>query len=257
MIMETDTQVSEISNQDNEYSFLEKFSAQELLEWAFKNYGKRAAIGTSLQKTGIVIIDLAVKISNDYRIFFIDTLNHYKETYELLDEVEKFYGIKIERFSPPREDVEKLNREMGQFPYYSRFGRGECCKVRKMIPNEKALETLDVWISGLRADQSAFRQINAGKVEIVYKDERKIIKLNPLFDWSEEQVARYSKEKKLPYNKLYDYKSPYGEIFKEIGCVPCHIPVFPSRSKRAGKFPWETGEKECGIHIDHSDGSGI
>lgn len=254
--MEADIETREISK-ENEYTFLEKFSAEQMLEWAFKNYSKRTAIGTSLQKTGMVIMDLALKISKDYRIFFIDTLNHYKETYLLLDEVEKFYGIKIERFSPAPQDIKKLNKELGQFPYYSRFGRGECCKIRKVIPNEKALETLDVWISGLRADQSAFRQINANKVELVYKDGRKIIKLNPLFDWSEEQVERYIKEHNLLYNKLYDYKSPYGEIYKEIGCVPCHIPVFPSRSKRAGKFPWETGEKECGLHIDQNDGSGI
>ena len=90
--MEAVTETGEIG-QENEYSFLEKFSAEQMLEWAFKNYGKRAAIGTSLQKTGMVIMDLGLKISKDYRIFFVDTLNHYKETYELLDEVEKFYGI--------------------------------------------------------------------------------------------------------------------------------------------------------------------
>jgi len=243
--------------QENKYSFLEKFSPEKMLEWAFKNYGKKAAIGTSLQKTGIVIIDLASKITKDFRVFFIDTLNHFKETYELLDEVEKFYGIKIERFSPDPEEIEKLNKEMGQFPYYSRFGRTECCKIRKVKPNEKALCTLDLWISGLRADQSAYRKLNAHKVELVPREGRTIIKLNPLFDWPEEMVDKYIKEHHLPYNKLYDYKSPYGEIYKEIGCAPCHIPVFSSRNKRAGKFPWESGEKECGIHIDHTDGSGI
>src|SRR3972149_4057529 len=88
------------SGQEKEYSFLEEFSPEKMLEWAFKNHGKKTAIGTSLQKTGIVIIDLASKITKDFRVFFIDTLNHFKETYEILDEVEKFYNIKIERFSP-------------------------------------------------------------------------------------------------------------------------------------------------------------
>jgi len=236
------------------YEFLEELPASKVLEWAFSEFGERAAIGTSLQKTGVAIIDIASKAVDDFRVFFVDTLSHFRETYDLLEEVEKRYNIRIERFKPDTGKLENLQRDLGQFPHYSKFGRSECCKIKKVEPNERALKTLDVWISGLRFDQSDFRKSNARKVEIVEKDTRKILKINPLYDWTEKDIDDYTNEHNLPYNKLYDYKSPYGEVYKVIGCQPCHIPIFPGRHKRAGKFPWECGEKECGIHID---GSGI
>ena len=247
-------QVQKIAEEENKYSFLEKLPTEKMLEWAFRNYGNRCAIGTSLQNTGIVIFDIASKVAKEFRVFFVDTLKHFKETYDLLDEVEKRYNIKIERFCPDPKELEQLNKEIGQFPHYSNIGRHECCRVRKVNPNERALATLDLWISGLRGDQSEFRKANSRKVELVKKGTRFITKLNPLFDWSEAEVNRYIKDNKLPYNKLYDFKSPYGEVYKVIGCAPCHIPIFPARHKRAGKFPWECSEKECGIHFD---GSGI
>lgn len=240
--------------EEDPYSLLEELPAEKLLEWAFINFGKRAAIGTSLQNTGIVTIDLASKITNDFRVFFIDTLKHFKETYDVLDEVEKKYNIRIERFCPDPKELEELSSDMGSHPHYSKFGRSACCQVRKVNPNKRALETLDVWISGVRADQSESRKEKAKKVEVIRRKDRTIIKINPLFDWLECQVEKYIKDNNLPYNKLYDFKSPYGEVYKVIGCEPCHIPIFPTRQKRAGKFPWECGEKECGIHID---GSGI
>lgn len=247
-------QVIKYPDELRKYEFLEEWPASKVLEWIFKEFGKRAVIGTSLQKTGVAIIDIASKAVDDFRVFFVDTLNHFKETYELFDEVEKRYKIKIENFAPDPEKLEQLQRDLGQFPQYSRFGRSECCKIKKVEPNERALKTLDVWISGLRFDQSEFRKANARKVEILKREGRKIIKVNPLYDWTEKDVDDYTKRNDLPYNKLYDYKSPYGEVYKVIGCQSCHIPIFPGRSKRAGKFPWECGEKECGIHID---GSGI
>ncbi|RMF93853.1 MAG: phosphoadenylyl-sulfate reductase [Candidatus Schekmanbacteria bacterium] len=247
-------QVIQYPDELRKYEFLEELPAAKVLEWAFKEYGKRAAIGTSLQKTGTAIIDITSKVVDEFRVYFVDTLCHFKETYELLEEIEKRYNIKIERYTPDKEKLEELQREFGQFPYYSKFGRSRCCRIKKVEPNERALKTLDVWISGLRFDQSEFRKSNARKVEIIEREGRKILKINPLYDWTEKDVDEYIKKNNVPYNKLYDYKSPYGEVYKVIGCQPCHIPIFPTRHKRAGKFPWECGEKECGIHID---GSGI
>lgn len=231
-----------------------RLDGPELIEFAFQTYGKRAAIGTSLQKTGSVIIALASKTGVKYTVFFIDTLCNYDETMDLLHETEKHYRIQIERLTPDPKDIEKLHETFGQFPFYSPFGRAQCCKIRKKLPLLRKLSHLDVWISGLRFEQSDHRKDNAQKVMIVTMGDNEIIKLNPLIDWTDEQINTYINTNKVPYNKLYDHVSPYGERFREIGCKSCHIPIKDDTPKRAGKFPWEDSHKECGLH---TDGSGI
>jgi len=226
---------------------------EELLRYAGETFGDRAAIGTSLQKTGTVMIDMARKLSLPLRVFFIDTLLNHDETYELLGDIEKRYGITIERFSPDGEEIESLNKSVGQYAHF--LARPTCCQVRKAAPLQKALATLDVWISGLRADQSEHRRKEASRAGWTHVAQgRTILKLNPLLDWSAEDVDRYIAENEVPYNKLYDYVSPYGEKYNVIGCRMCHIPVRDEFDPRMGKFPWEQSKRECGLH-DH--GSGI
>jgi phosphoadenosine phosphosulfate reductase len=248
------TKQREIMNRDEFIEKAGRLDGPELIEFAFSTYGKSAAIGTSLQKTGSVILDLASKCGVEYSVFFIDTLCNYDETIDLLHETEKHYGIEIERLTPDPKDIEKLYETFGQFPYYSPFGREQCCETRKKLPLLKKLSGLDVWISGLRSEQSEHRKDNAEKAAVVTMGGAEIIKLNPLIDWSDERIDAYIKTNKIPENKLYAEVSPYGERFKEIGCKPCHIPVKDGAGKRAGKFPWEKSKKECGLH---SGGSGI
>ena len=226
---------------------LAELPAAEMLELAFRRFGARAAIGTSLQKTGVAMIDLASRLGVPYRVFFVDTLLNHDETYELLREVEARYGITIERFAPSGESVEWLYKTLGQHAHY--FNRQLCCRTRKAIPLQQALGTLDVWISGLRADQSGHRSETGLKAEVIKTERgRDVLKLNPLLDWTEQQVDEYTKANGLPHNKLYDYVSEYGERYQVIGCKHCHVPIKDDFEKRMGKFPWEQGSKECGIH---------
>ncbi len=233
---------------------LQQLDPSDLLGYAFENYPGRAAIGTSGQKTGVVIIDLAARRGVDFRVFFVDTEKNHPETYELFDRIERRYGIEVERFGPRPEDVEALQKQFGSKPWF--FSRQSCCHVRKVLPLQRALQTLDVWISGLRSDQSEHRDENARTVSwSTTHDGRKILKINPLLGWTDEDIDRYIRQNDVPYNKLYDYVSPYGETYQVIGCVPCHIPTKPEWGKRMGKWPWEQGgKKECGLH---DQGSGI
>ncbi len=231
---------------------LDAMDTDALLRYAFEQFGPRAAIGTSLQKTGVVMIDIASRLDLDFRVFFIDTLLNHDETYELLAQVEQRYGITIERFAPDSEDIESLNRTAGQWAHF--LARTSCCHARKRVPLNHALATLDVWISGLRADQSAHRQDEARKASWARDNAgREILKLNPLLGWDAQDVERYTKENDLPYNALYDFVSPYGERYHVIGCKACHIPTRDDLDPRTGKFPWEQGGKECGLH-DHGGG---
>jgi phosphoadenosine phosphosulfate reductase len=241
-------------NRDDFINKAQSLEEQELIAFGFEVYGKRAAIGTSLQKTGSVIIDLASRSGVDFHVFFVDTLFNYDETMEFFDQTQRRYGITIDRLTPDPEDIEDLYKNYGQYPFFSSMGRLRCCEIRKRFPLLKKLQDLDVWISGLRSDQSDRRQSSAEKVAVVKMGGREVIKINPLVDWTQEQIDAYIKDNGVPYNKLYDYESPYGEKFREIGCKPCHIPVKDDAPKRAGKWPWEQSHKECGLHID---GDGI
>ena len=226
---------------------LTSLNAEGLLQFAFETFGDRLAVGTSLQKTGVVIIDIAHRLGLPIRVFFIDTLMNNPETYELLEEVQQRYGIAIERYAPDPDDIEALYGSVGQYAHF--LARPSCCRVRKWLPLQRALATLDGWVAGLRADQSDHRGDTAAKVAWVTDEHgRKILKVNPLFDWTTEAVDAYTRDNGLPMNRLYDYVSAYGERYAVIGCACCHIPVREGMPARTGKFPWEQSKKECGLH---------
>ena len=232
---------------------LNAMQAAELLEYAFRQGQGGAAIGTSLQKSGVVLIDLASRLGVPYRVFYIDTQLDYPETYELFDRVQKRYGIEIERYLPDPAETEALRRQLGQWEHY--FDRRACCDVRKVRPLKRAQQTLDVWLAGLRSDQSGWRSNTAEKATWVSgPGGRRILKLNPLYDWTVEQVDAYIRDRDVPCNRLYDRVTAYGERFTVISCQRCHIPVKEHLDRRAGKWPWEAGvKKECGLH-EHGGG---
>jgi phosphoadenosine phosphosulfate reductase len=138
---------------------LNSMSAEELIKWAFSNFVERAAIGTSFQLTGSVIVDLASRHFKKFRVFTVDTLRLHTETYDAIDAFEKHYGVKVERFLPDEEQVKRMVDRFGEYLFFTDKAKQEhCCYVRKVEPNKRALKTLDVWIIGLRKDQSAYRK---------------------------------------------------------------------------------------------------
>lgn len=237
--------LSEINN-DFIKSTLSDMNAEELLKWSFDNFADRVAVGTSFQLTGTVIVDMALNISKDFRIFTVDTLRLHDETYKAISDVEKKYGIEVEKFTPDKSKVEDMVNRFGEFLFFDSKARQEyCCEIRKVEPNKRALETLDVWISGIRGDQSASRA-NTKKAELLKIDDRKILKINPLIDWTESQVKEYIKKNNLPYNSLFD------KGFDSIGCVICSTPLNEGEAPRSGRWRWqnlEENNKECGIHL--------
>src|SRR6185437_15963993 len=129
-----------------------------LLAELHRRFGARLAIGTSGQLTGCALIDLAVRSGFKPRVFINDTRRLFPETYELLDALEKRYGLTIERFTPPEPELKAMVAQYCEYLFFDSKERQElCCRVRKVLPNEKALDTLDAWVTGLRADQSKAR----------------------------------------------------------------------------------------------------
>jgi phosphoadenosine phosphosulfate reductase len=205
------------------------------------DYPGKVVFTTSFGYEDQVITDIIFSDNLQVQVVTLDTGRMFEETYKVFRSTVEKYGKKIKVFFPPSEKVEKLMTEKGPFSFYESVeNRKECCFIRKVIPLKRALEDNEIWITGLRADQSANRSaIN----EFEWDEANRMIKYNPLIDWNLEQVKEYVKKKHVPYNVLHD------KGFVSIGCEPCTRAIKPGEDFRAGRWWWEqnTG-KECGLH---------
>lgn len=223
-------------------SRLDSSSAEEVLSWALDEYHPRIAISSSFQAESMVIIDLATKVRRDVRIFTIDTGRLPQETHTLIDDIRHRYDIKVDVIHPDHERVQAMVRQHGMnlFQRHQTL-RMLCCHIRKVEPLQRALADLDGWITGLRRDQAETRA-DVGKVEIDETHGGRV-KVNPIADWTKDQVWDYIRAHKLPYNELYN------QGYTSIGCAPCTRPVSPGEDERAGRWWWEDSAfKECGLH---------
>jgi len=219
----------------------ERTSPEEVLRFFLAEYQGKIALSSSLSIEDQVLTDLIVKIDKTTKIFTLDTGRLFPETYSLIEKTNMLYGIKLDVFFPDYQEVEKLVKNEGINLFYNGIEqRKSCCRVRKLEPLKRAFKGLDVWICGLRREQSITRQ----DVQLVEWDEaNQLIKLNPLINFTEEEVWAYIKEYSVPFNKLHK------QGFPSIGCQPCTRAVLPGEDIRSGRWWWEDPEhKECGLH---------
>ncbi len=202
----------------------------------------KVALACSFSVEDVVIIDMARELELPIGIFALDTGRLNEETYEVADAITERYGVNIDWYFPQADAVERLLREKGPYSFRESLeNRHECCHIRKVEPLSRALKGLAGWITGLRREQSVTRSglapietdtVNGG-----------ILKINPLLEWTEEQVWEYAKARRIPTNRLHKQGYP------SIGCAPCTRPVAPGEHPRAGRWWWENPEhKECGLH---------
>ncbi len=237
----------------------------ELMAELFRTFGNRAAIGTSGQWTGVALIDIVIRAGvSTPRIYTVDTLRLFPETYDLFRELEKRYNIKIEKIAPDFEAVSKMVRDHGEMIFFDSKAKQEyCCKIRKVDPNNKILDTIDVWITGIRADQSAARS-QIKRLEIMQHKqeggkERPLLKVTPLIAWTEEKVKEYVNTNKIPTHKLLEMERD-GWYYDSLGCIICTTPISPHETRRAGRWRWfnhqnNDDHKECGLHLTEKNKS--
>lgn len=232
---------------------LESRTTAEILTWAIKNFHPRLALSCSFgNPEGMVLLDMMHRIEPAARVFVLDTGRMRQETYDLIDRVRDRYGKEVEVVLPEGQAVQNMVREHGMNLFYESLEKRKlCCRLRKVEPNERFLADLDAYVTGLRRDQNVTRS-DTRKVELE-RTAGGIVKINPLVDWSHDDVWQYVRAQNVPVNRLHQ------QGFPSVGCAPCTRAVQAGEDPRAGRWWWENPEtKECGLHVDmEMGGSGI
>lgn len=216
-------------------------TAEELLKDFLIEYKGKIALSSSLGIEDQVLTHMVCSIDKETKIFTLDTGRLFPETYDLIHRTNSRYGIRMQVYFPEASQVEKMVNTKGINLFYDSIeNRKECCGIRKVVPLKRAFVDLQVWVCGLRREQSVTRK---EMQPIEWDSVNNLIKLNPLIEWSESRVWDYIKMNKIPYNPLHD------KGFPSIGCQPCTRSIMPGEDIRAGRWWWENPDtKECGLH---------
>ena len=254
-ISEPDKAVSAELIESIQQGKFESWDAERLLGWAIEQFHPRLVLSASFgAPEGMVLLDLMHRIEPGARVFTLDTGRLPQATHDLIDRVRDRYGVAVEVVFPDQAEVVEMVRRGGQNLFYESVEKRQlCCRIRKVEPMKRyfASAGVDAWIAGLRRSQGVTRE-EAAKIEIDDKHGG-LVKINPLVDWTLEQVWDYVREHNVPVNRLHKQGYP------SVGCDPCSRAIQPGEDIRAGRWWWENPEtKECGIHVEEeSHGSGI
>jgi len=225
-----------IENLENIQILAETWNAAEVLQWAFRTFGKRVEMASGFGAEGMALIDVAARLNPDLRLFTIDTEFLFPETYQLIEKVERRYGITVERVRP-RLTPEGQEEVYG--PALWSINPDQCCALRKVEPLKEKLAGLRAWITAIRRDQTSAR---AGARKVEWDQKFQLVKINPIADWTTKDVWNYLHQHDVPYNPLHD------QNFTSIGCTHCTRAIRPGEDPRAGR--WAGFQKtECGLHI--------
>lgn len=177
------------------------------------------------------------------RIVTLQTGRLFAETIALIDETRERYGVEIIEYQPEQGDTDAYVAHYGLNGFYDSVeARKACCGFRKVKPLNRAVRNADVWITGLRREQS---QNRSGTAFAEVDREHRLIKVNPLADWKKVDIDLYVTVHDVPVNPLH------GRGYPSIGCAPCTRAIKPGEPERAGRWWWENSDqRECGLHVE-------
>ena len=211
------------------------------LAWLAKTFAGGVVFSTSFGLEDQAISHLIFSQQLPIRVFTLDTGRNFQETYATWSRTLDTYEQPIEVFAPKTEDVEQLLAQKGPNSFYQSIeNRKECCHIRKIEPLARALQQQQIWITGIRAEQSPNRQDMA---PLEWDHAHQLFKFHPLFDWTFDELKTFIDAHRVPTNPLHQ------KGFVSIGCAPCTRAIQAGEDFRAGRWWWEdSSKKECGLH---------
>ena len=217
------------------------FDLDEVLLELTKEFPGQVTFSTSFSFEDQVITHKIVSNSLPVTIFTLDTGRLFPETYSVWSATNEKYNTRIKAYYPDHSLLENFIAVKGPNSFYESVeNRKGCCHIRKVEPLKRALKGNEIWVTGIRADQSANRE---DMHDLEWDEGNQLIKFHPIFDWTLDNVKTYIKENNIVYNTLHD------KGFPSIGCAPCTRAVQPGEDFRAGRWWWEDqSKKECGLH---------
>jgi phosphoadenosine phosphosulfate reductase len=219
---------------DSAAQALENATALEIIQWAAATFGDRICLTSSMSDAAL--IHLVSKVKPGIDVLFVDTGYHFAETIGTRDAVEAVYPVNVINVTPSRTVAEQ---EAALGPRL--YGRNPdlCCHLRKVEPLGRALEGYMAWFSGIRRDETSSRK----NMKVVSWDRKRgMVKVNPILNWTEDDVQNYMSDNGVLVNPLH------YDGYPSIGCEPCTSRVAPGADPRSGRWAG-MGKTECGIHI--------
>ena len=219
--------------------------ALAVLRDAAAAHGGTIVQATSLGAEDMVLTDLIARNALPIAFGTLETGMLHPETVALIGRIEQRYGVSVEVYRPAADAVVRFVSTHGELPMYESIDlRKGCCGIRKMEPLGRMMAGRTAWVTGLRREQST----NRGTVEFTEADDNSRIKVNPLADWTWNDVWQYIAANDVPYNPMHD------QFYPSIGCAPCTRAIAVGEDFRAGRWWWEEEKaKECGLHASHED----
>ena len=226
---------------DDIYNEIKGLDIEKALEILASKFPGKVVFSSSFGWEDQVLTHMIFANNLPIKVFTLETGRLFPETYYVWNRTLEIYGQPIHAYYPDTQSVENMVSRKGPNSFYESVeNRKECCAIRKIEPLKRALAGNEIWITGIRAEQSANRENMHG---IEWDAQNQIIKFHPLFDWTLDEVKNYIREKNIPYNPLHD------KGFPSIGCAPCTRAVREGEDFRAGRWWWEDqNKKECGLH---------
>jgi phosphoadenosine phosphosulfate reductase len=218
-------------------------TGEEVLSRLLKTIRGPVGLAFSYQAEDAAALHLLSRYGADnLEVFTLDTNKLFPETADYHRELERFFNITIHTYYPDPEEEKVLEAELGEWGMRESLEKRHlCCDVRKVRPLQRILAGKNAWVTGLRSAQSLTR---SGLTVLEWDEKFSLVKINPLADWSDADLAAYIEKHRIPLNPLY------AKGFKSIGCAPCTRAVQEGEDIRAGRWWWENPEhKECGLHI--------
>lgn len=217
-------------------SEFETATPMEIVAWAVRQFSPHLAASSSFQTQSLPLLHIISQIDSGLPVLFLDTGFHFWETLIYREQLQRHFRITIQDLYPDPSWQLFLRRYGADLVEQD---PDLCCFIRKVQPMQKAVKGLRAWITGIRRDQTA----NRSQAKILELDRDGLIKVNPLLNWTREDVNNYIRQHNLPAHPLYE------KGYRSIGCKPCTVAINFGEDERAGRWKGR-GKTECGLHTE-------